>query len=66
MLLECFEGDPNVDIVFQRLLDQVKNGFDISIQAVVTLLDQIKSLKPGLESVQVREKERTGPDQKGK
>lgn len=66
MLLECFEGDPNVDIVFQRLLDQVKNGCDISIQAVVTLLDQIKSLKPGLESVQVREKEQTGPDQKGK
>ncbi|XP_058228833.1 zinc finger and BTB domain-containing protein 40 isoform X4 [Hemibagrus wyckioides] len=63
MLLECFEGDPDVDIVFQRLLDQLKDGHGASVHAIVTLLDQIKSLKPDLESAE--EKEQTGPDLKG-
>lgn len=64
MLLECFEGDPGVDVVFQRLLDQLKDGRDTSVQAVVMMLDKIKSLKPEPESVEAREK--TGPDLKGK
>lgn len=64
MLLECFEGDPGVDVVFQRLLDLVKDGREVSARAVVSLLDQIKSLKPDPESVE--EREETGPDLKGK
>lgn len=63
MLLECFEGDPDVDIVFQRLLDQVKDGRGASVHAIVMLLDQLKSVKPDLESA--AEKEQTGPDLKG-
>lgn len=63
MLLECFEGDPGVDVVFQRLLDLVKDGREVSARAVVSLLDQIKSLKPDPESVE--EREETGPDLKG-
>lgn len=62
MLLECFEADPGVDVVFQRLLDQVRDGHDVSVQAVVMLLDQFKNLKPDLE---VEEKEQTGSDLKG-
>ncbi|XP_060766980.1 zinc finger and BTB domain-containing protein 40 isoform X2 [Neoarius graeffei] len=61
MLLECFEADPGVDVVFQRLLDQVRDGHDVSVQAVVMLLDQFKNLKPDLE---VEEKEQTGSDLK--
>ncbi|KAB5536820.1 hypothetical protein PHYPO_G00111720 [Pangasianodon hypophthalmus] len=66
MLLECFEGDPGVDVVFQRLLDQDNDGRDVSVQAVVTLLEKIKSIKPDLESVEVVLKEQTGPDLKVK
>lgn len=66
MLLECFEGDPDVDVVFQRLLDQVKDECELTVQAVVKLLDQIKSLTRELGSVEVKEKEQTGPDLRGK
>lgn len=64
MLLTCFEGDPDVDVVFQRLLDQVKDGCGVSVQGVVMMLDRIKILKPDVESLE--EKEQTGPDLKGK
>ncbi|KAF5902744.1 zinc finger and BTB domain-containing protein 40 isoform X1, partial [Clarias magur] len=64
MLLECFEGDPGVDAVYQRLLDQVKNGHGtLSVHTVVMILEQINSLKPDPESVELEEKER-GPELK--
>lgn len=66
MFLECFEGDPGAEVVFQRLSDQVMNERDVSVQAVAVLLDQIKSLKPDLESVEVKEREPTGPNLRGK
>lgn len=61
MLLECFEGDPGAEAVSRRLSDRVKDERDITVQALVTLLDQIKSLKPDLESAGVEEREHTGP-----
>lgn len=65
MLLECFEGDPGADVVFQRLSDQVKDGRDVSVQAVVMLLDRIKILKLSLESVETKEGDKTGLNLKG-
>lgn len=62
MLQECFEGAPGVEAVFQRLLEQVKDGHDVSVQALVMLRDQIKSLNPILESVEEEERKQTGPD----
>ncbi|TTB85616.1 Zinc finger and BTB domain-containing protein 40 [Bagarius yarrelli] len=66
MLLRGFEGDPDIDVVFQRLLDQVKDGCELTVQAVVLLLNQIKSLKADLGSVEVQEKEQTETDHKSK
>lgn len=66
MLLECFEGDPGVDAVYQRLLDQVKNGHGtLSVHTVVMMLEQINSLKPDPESAGMEEKKETGPELKG-
>ncbi|XP_053339538.1 zinc finger and BTB domain-containing protein 40 isoform X2 [Clarias gariepinus] len=65
MLLECFEGDPGVDAVYQRLLDQVKNGHGtLSVHTVVMKLEQINSLKPDSESAGMEEKKETGPELK--
>ncbi|XP_046731245.1 LOW QUALITY PROTEIN: zinc finger and BTB domain-containing protein 40 [Silurus meridionalis] len=56
MFLECSEGEPCV--AFQRLLDQVKEARDVSVQPVIMLLEQIKNLKPDLKSAEVEEEEK--------
>lgn len=62
MLHECFEGASGGEMVFQRLLEQMKDGRDVSVQALVMLWDQIKSLMPNLVSVDEEERKQTRPD----
>ncbi|KAL6464349.1 hypothetical protein MHYP_G00266660 [Metynnis hypsauchen] len=57
IVLECFEGDPGADVVFQHLLDQLKDKHDLSAQTFLTLLDQFKSLKLDLDAAPVEQRE---------
>ncbi|XP_066527831.1 zinc finger and BTB domain-containing protein 40 isoform X2 [Hoplias malabaricus] len=55
IMLECFEGGPGPDVVFQRLLDRLKDEHDLSDQTLLKLLEQLKSLKHHLTREQEME-----------
>uniref|UniRef100_W5KH16 Zinc finger and BTB domain containing 40 n=1 Tax=Astyanax mexicanus TaxID=7994 RepID=W5KH16_ASTMX len=61
IILECFEGDEGVDVVFQRLVNRLKDERNLSAQTFLTLLEQVKSLKLDLDEMMV---DQTGPELK--
>lgn len=63
IILECFEGDPEADVVLQRLSDQLKDKHKLSTQTFLELLDRFESLRLDLEAVMV---EQRGSEPQGK
>ncbi|XP_072522079.1 zinc finger and BTB domain-containing protein 40 [Salminus brasiliensis] len=63
IMLECFVGDEGVDVVFQRLLERLKDDRSMSAQTFLTLLEQVKSLQLDLDMTIVHQ---SGPELKGK
>ncbi|XP_035376172.1 zinc finger and BTB domain-containing protein 40 isoform X1 [Electrophorus electricus] len=61
IILECFDGDPPIDVVFQHLLEHVRDKCDISAQNILVLLDLWKTLKPAPELVHVDQRGQSGP-----
>ncbi|XP_076860578.1 zinc finger and BTB domain-containing protein 40 isoform X2 [Brachyhypopomus gauderio] len=64
ILLECFDGDPPGEVVFQRLLEHVSDKVDMSAQSVLVFLDLWKTSQPVLEPMQVHQRHESGPQLK--